>query len=45
MNYCGGETLEWKVETPPTHENFDEIPVITGGPYDYKQNELESEVE
>lgn len=44
INYCGGETLEWKVETPPTHENFDDIPIITGGPYDYKQNELESEV-
>ena len=40
MNYCGGETLEWHVETPPTHENFDEIPVITGEPYAYKQNEL-----
>ncbi|PJB00059.1 MAG: cytochrome c oxidase subunit I [Ignavibacteriales bacterium CG_4_9_14_3_um_filter_30_11] len=40
MNYCGGETLEWYVETPPTHENFDEVPVITGEPYAYKQNEL-----
>lgn len=40
MNYCGGETLEWQVETPPTHENFDEVPVITGEPYAYKQNEL-----
>jgi len=40
MNYCGGDTLEWRVETPPTHENFDEIPVITGEPYAYKQNEL-----
>ena len=44
MNYCGGETLEWKVETPPPHENFYEIPVVTGV-YEYKQNELQPEVE
>ncbi len=43
MNYCGGETLEWQVETPPTHENFEELPVVTGV-YEYKQNEIESEV-
>lgn len=32
-NPWGGTTLEWRVGTPPTLENFDEIPVITGGPY------------
>jgi cytochrome c oxidase subunit 1 len=32
----GGKTLEWTVASPPTVENFDEIPVITKGPYDYK---------
>ncbi len=34
-----GETLEWTVPTPPPPENFDEIPVITDGPYEYKFNE------
>ncbi len=39
QNIWGGETLEWKVETPPTHENFEEIPIITDGPYEYKEND------
>jgi cytochrome c oxidase subunit I len=46
-NIWGGETLEWSVDTPPTHENFDEIPIITDGPYEYKDNDqpvLEEEV-
>jgi cytochrome c oxidase subunit 1 len=46
-NIWGGETLEWTVDTPPTHENFEEIPIITDGPYEYKENEkpvLEEEV-
>lgn len=30
-----GKTLEWQVDSPPTLENFDEIPVIEKGPYDY----------
>ncbi len=38
-NIWGGETLEWAVDTPPTHENFDEIPIITDGPYEYKDND------
>ena len=38
-NIWGGETLEWKIETPPTHENFEHIPVITDGPYEYKEND------
>ena len=32
----GGKTLEWTIASPPTVENFDEIPVITKGPYNYK---------
>jgi len=28
-----GVTLEWQIESPPSHENFDEIPVITSKPY------------
>lgn len=38
-NVWGGETLEWKIETPPTFENFENIPVITDGPYEYKDND------
>jgi cytochrome c oxidase subunit I len=38
-NTWGGETLEWHVPTPPPLENFEHIPTITEGPYEYKQNE------
>jgi len=38
-NPWGGETLEWKVPSPPPLENFHEIPVITTGPYDYSKYE------
>ncbi len=38
-NIWGGETLEWQIETPPTYENFEEIPLITEGPYEYKDND------
>jgi cytochrome c oxidase subunit 1 len=39
-NYWGGETLEWQIETPPIHENFEEIPIIKEKPYEYKSNDL-----
>lgn len=39
-NIWGGETLEWKIDTPPIHENFTEIPYIEEAPYEYKDNEL-----
>ena len=29
-----GRTLEWKIQSPPSLENFEEIPVIEHGPYD-----------
>jgi cytochrome c oxidase subunit 1 len=32
-NPWGGVTLEWSVPSPPPVENFEEIPVITQGPY------------
>lgn len=38
MNPWGGTTLEWKVPSPPPLENFDEIPVVTGGPYVHDKN-------
>jgi cytochrome c oxidase subunit I len=28
-----GVTLEWQIPSPPSHENFEEIPVITTPPY------------
>jgi cytochrome c oxidase subunit 1 len=34
-NPWGGKTLEWTIASPPSTENFEEIPVITKGPYDY----------
>lgn len=44
-NIWGGETLEWTTQTPPKHENFDEIPIITAAPYEYKQNDSEEILE
>ena len=32
----GGKTLEWTIPSPPPVENFEEIPVVTNGPYNYK---------
>jgi len=31
--------LEWQIETPPIHENFQDIPIIETDPYQYKMNE------
>lgn len=36
-NPWGGVTLEWHVPSPPTLENFDEIPEVTHEPYDFSQ--------
>jgi cytochrome c oxidase subunit 1 len=33
-----GVTLEWKIPSPPPHENFDDIPVITSKPYLFGDN-------
>ena len=33
----GGKTLEWTVPSPPPVENFEEIPFVTKGPYDYNK--------
>jgi cytochrome c oxidase subunit 1 len=35
-NPWGGTTLEWTTATPPIHENFTEIPTVTGRPYEYR---------
>ncbi len=34
-NPWGALTLEWTTPSPPPHHNFDEIPKIEHGPYDY----------
>lgn len=34
-NPWGALSLEWQVPTPVPLENFEEIPVVTTGPYDY----------
>lgn len=39
MNPWGGKTLEWTVPSPPPMENFETIPVVTTGPYDYSEYE------
>lgn len=36
-NPWGAATLEWQVATPPPLENFEEDPVVTHGPYDFKK--------
>jgi len=33
-NPWNGRTLEWKMQSPPSLENFEEIPVVEHGPYD-----------
>lgn len=35
-NPWNGLTLEWQIPSPPPHENFESIPIITKGPYEYK---------
>jgi len=48
MNPWGGVTLEWTVPSPPPLENFEEIPVVTHGPYDFEhlyKDEKEKEEE
>ena len=34
-NPWGASTLEWQISSPPPEHNFDEIPVIQEGPYEY----------
>jgi cytochrome c oxidase subunit 1 len=34
-NPWNGKTLEWAVPSPPPVENFEKIPEVTKGPYDY----------
>jgi cytochrome c oxidase subunit 1 len=36
-NPWGGVTLEWQIPSPPPAENFEEIPVVNHGPYDFSK--------
>ncbi|WP_243286920.1 cytochrome c oxidase subunit I [Geothrix terrae] len=36
-NPWGGVTLEWTLPSPPIQENFETIPTITHGPYQFEQ--------
>jgi cytochrome c oxidase subunit 1 len=36
-NPWGGATLEWQIPSPPSAENFEEIPTITRGPYVFRK--------
>jgi len=35
-NPWGGATLEWQITSPPPKENFEKIPVVERGPYEYQ---------
>jgi cytochrome c oxidase subunit 1 len=37
INPWDGLTLEWQISSPPSLENFDKIPTITKGPYEYHE--------
>lgn len=36
-NPWGGTTLEWQISSPPPPENFEKIPIIKYGPYEYER--------
>jgi cytochrome c oxidase subunit 1 len=35
-NPWGGATLEWQISSPPPTENFEKIPVVEKGPYEFQ---------
>jgi cytochrome c oxidase subunit I len=35
-NPWGGATLEWQIPSPPPMENFEKIPTVEKGPYEFK---------
>jgi cytochrome c oxidase subunit 1 len=34
-NPWNATTLEWETESPPPHGNFEKVPVVYHGPYEY----------
>jgi cytochrome c oxidase subunit 1 len=37
-NPWGGGTLEWQIPSPPPTNNFEKIPVVEKGPYEFQKN-------
>jgi cytochrome c oxidase subunit 1 len=35
-NPWGGATLEWQIPSPPPAENFEKIPIVERGPYEFR---------
>jgi cytochrome c oxidase subunit 1 len=35
-NPWGGATLEWQISSPPPINNFEKIPVVEKGPYEFR---------
>ena len=44
MNPWGSNTLEWTIPSPPPYYNFDKIPRVTGGPYEYDDWEYDEKI-
>ena len=40
VNPWGAKSLEWQVPTPVPLENFEEIPVVSSGPYDFGEPQI-----
>jgi cytochrome c oxidase subunit 1 len=43
INPWHSNTLEWTAPSPPPHGNFEEIPVVQRGPYEYGSPEVEAD--
>jgi cytochrome c oxidase subunit 1 len=43
-NPWGGMTLEWQTSSPPPTHNFETVPVVDHGPYDFPPLEAEEEL-
>jgi len=39
-NPWGGTTLEWRTQSPPITHNFEDQPIVTEGPYDYRPGKV-----
>jgi cytochrome c oxidase subunit 1 len=44
MNPWGSNTLEWTIASPPPYYNFDKIPQVTEGPYEYGDWEYDDKI-